>query len=312
MTYTVGIIGVGHVGAAVATALVLRGSVGKLWLVDQKDAKAQAEALDLMDQNALLDKQTAVDCFAYASDWHQLAACDVVVLAAGDISILGGDNPDRFAELRNSIRVVADVAPRLKASGFDGVLINITNPCDVVVTYLQQQTGIPFARIFGTGTTLDTARMKKAVAKRLGCTLADVTGYVLGEHGESQFTAWSTVRVGGVPIDQIAAAQHLSLPEFKEAARMGAWQILAGKGFTAYGIGLSATVMVEAVLADSHRALAVSAYDPAIGCYIGQVAQLGAAGIEQVLPVPLTAAEQAQRAASVASIQHMLHTIDPA
>ncbi|WP_179393860.1 lactate/malate family dehydrogenase [Lacticaseibacillus absianus] len=309
MTQTVGIIGVGHVGAAVAAALTLRGSVGKLWLVDRQDAKAQAEALDLMDQNALLDKHTAIEAFSYDSDWHQLAECDIVVLAAGDISLLGGEHPDRFAELRNSVHVAQDVAPRLRASGFAGVLLNITNPCDVVVTYLQRLTGWAPNRIFGTGTTLDTARMQKAVATALGCNMADVTGYVLGEHGESQFTAWSTVRVAGQPIQALATAQGLSLPDFKEQARMGAWQILAGKGFTAYGIGLSATVMIEAMLADSHRALAVSAYDPALKCYIGQVARLGATGIMSVVSLPLTAEEGVQRERSAASIQHMLATI---
>lgn len=286
MTHTVGIIGIGHVGAAVAEALVLRQSVSKLILIDKQDAKAQAEMYDLADQNTFLTPGTQIQQIAYAQAW-QLSECDVLVMAAGNISLLGGENADRLAELKNSIKIVKEVAPKIKASGFKGILINITNPCDVVVTYLQQQTGIDRQRIFGTGTLLDTARMRHAVARVLGCSQQDVSGYVLGEHGESQFCAWSTVQVNGVPVESLAQAKGMNLDQLNQEAKAGAWRIVAGKGYTCYGIGLTAATLVEAVLNDSRQAFPLSAYSLEFDAYVGQVVHVGQNGLLDHVALPL-------------------------
>lgn len=293
MTHIVGIIGIGHVGAAVAEALVLRKSASKLILIDKNDAKAQAEVYDLADQNTFLTPGTQVRQIQYDSDWQELSECDVLVMAAGNISLLGGENADRLAELNNSIKIVKEVAPKIKQSGFNGILINITNPCDMVVTYLQQQTGIERNRIFGTGTLLYTARMRHAVARVLGCSQQDVSGYVLGEHGESQFCAWSTVQINGVLVESMAAAKGMNLDQLNEEAKAGAWRIVAGKGYTCYGIGLTATTLVEAVLNNSSQAFPLSAYSDQFDAYVGQVVHVGKDGLLGYVSLPLQAEEEA-------------------
>lgn len=140
--------------------------------------------------------------------------------------------------------------------------------------------------------------------------MQDVSGYVLGEHGESQFTAWSTVQVAGASIFEVAKQRGLQLNNLKEQARMGAWKIIAGKHFTAYGIGLSTTVICEAIVTDSNRALAVSVYDPLLGTYIGQVARIGSAGIIATSEILLMESEENARASSAASILQMFESID--
>lgn len=293
MVHKVGIIGTGHVGATVALDLVLRGSIGQLVLIDQNDDKAQAEQYDLTDQQALLSSNTQISVIPYASAWD-LSDCDVLVFAPGDITLLQAQtsDPDRTAELRNSIKVVETVAPKIKAAHFKGILLSITNPCDVVVTYLQQLTGIPKQRIFGTGTTLDTTRMKHAVSDYLDCSIHDVEGFVLGEHGETQFTAWSTVKVASRPILELTKEHQIQLDDLQHKARMGAWNIIRGKGFTSAGIGLTATVIIEAILNDARQTFPLSSYNETYETYIGQPTRIGAQGIVEVVNVTLNETEK--------------------
>ena len=303
MVTRVAIIGVGHVGAAVAQAMVLRSSVSELILIDKKNEKAVAEQLDLSHQQALMAHTTHVIAHPYEDDWKILAGCDAIVTAAGNINLLNPDHPNRLGEVQNSMNIVEEIAPRIKASGFAGILVNITNPCDVVVTYLQQLSGIPRARIFGTGTTLDTTRMQYAVAEHFGMNSQDVSGYVLGEHGESQFVAWSTVHVAGTPMLDLADQQHIDLNALKESARLGGWKVMAGKHFTSYGIGLSATVIVEAVVNNTKKTFPLSSYNEKFGTYIGQVTRIGSEGVIDVFPPKLPENEQALFDAS-ATIVH--------
>lgn len=308
MTTKVGIIGVGHVGAAVAEAMVMRRVASEIVLIDSKDQKAKAEQLDLTDQQALLNTHTKITALPYSEKWD-FSDIDVLVISAGDISILHGDNPDRFAELKNSVSIIKEIAPRIKHSGFKGIILSITNPCDVVLTYLQQLTGFDRSRCIGTGTTLDTTRMKRAVSVTFDCNMADVTGYQLGEHGESQFTAWSTVYVAGQSVIQLAKDKNIPLEELKNIARKGAWDILHGKGFTSYGIGLTAAIMTEAILNDQKKAFPCSSYNETFGVYIGQMTRIGKDGVLKTIALDLPKEEQERFEASAKRIKETYDTI---
>ncbi|MFD1672003.1 L-lactate dehydrogenase [Agrilactobacillus yilanensis] len=296
MVSKVGIIGLGNVGSAVALALVLRGSVSELVLIDKDDKKARAEQYDLTDQQALLTSNTKILRQNYNDSWTLLKDCDVLVFSPGDISILQAqlqtDNPDRLNELRSSAQIVQEVAPKINASKFNGIILSITNPCDVVVTYLQELVDLPKNHIFGTGTTLDTTRMKHAVSAYLDCSIHDIDGYVLGEHGESQFTAWSTVRVGGIPMNDLAATHRIDLKVIEENSSKGAWYIISGKGFTSHGIGLTGATLVEAILNNARQVFPLSSYNTDYQTYIGQPTRIGAGGVLEVLPLTLSDTEQ--------------------
>ncbi|MBA1393432.1 L-lactate dehydrogenase, partial [Lactobacillus sp. XV13L] len=275
----VGIIGLGHVGATAALVMAQRGKVGKIVLVDKNHEKARAEQMDLQDQITLLDTDTEVTVQDFeASKWDELTDLDVLIFCAGKISALKEHGGQRDYELHLTSKIVAEVAPKIKESGFNGVIINITNPCDVIARLLQEQTGLPTNQVLGTGTGLETARMHHAVAEATQHNYHDVTGYVFGEHGDTMFPVWSSVKVAGQPI----SAWNLDLDQLTQKIVTGGYTIFSGKEYTNNGIATCVNLITEAVLSNANRALPVTAYDADLKLYIGQLAVVNQKGIKAV------------------------------
>ncbi|MFD1900563.1 L-lactate dehydrogenase [Enterococcus termitis] len=203
-----------------------------------------------------------------------------------------GDDGDRFKELEITREIVEETVPKIKESGFDGIILSITNPCDVIVSYLQKLTGFAPSKVIGTGTMLDTARMKQAVGKKLSIDSGNIGGYVYGEHGDSQFVAWSTVTVGDQPI--LAWNQELDLAQLDEDVRDGGWKSFAGKGFTSYGIASCAIKMIRMILKDTKVIVSASVYDESSSVYYGLPAIIGKNGVESLIDYPLNELEQSQ------------------
>ncbi|MGY3177792.1 CheY-like chemotaxis protein [Ewingella americana] len=181
-----------------------------------------------------------------------------------------GDENWPLAELAETRAAVRQVIPQVIASGFDGVILNITNPCDVITQIIQQTSGFPHSQVLGTGTSLDTARMKRVVGEFFGFDPKSVTGYVLGEHGESQFVAWSTVRLGGRPVAELAGDRDVDWAQMDDRVRGGGWDILQGKGWTSFGIATATARLVDVILSDANSVYPVSAWDENLKVYIGQ------------------------------------------
>jgi len=295
-----GVIGLGQVGATVAYTLVQQGTVDELVLIDHNEALAQAQKIDLEDASARLASTTKI----VLNDYAALADAEVLIVASGNIKAIDmTSSKGRFGEYDSNQAIVRDIAPKIVASGFKGILIDIMNPCDVMTDYLQRLTGFPHNRVFGTGTFLDTARMQKYVGQALGTNGKNVDGYVYGEHGNSQFVAWSTVRVNGEPIANFQAKQNLDLDQLEEDARQGAFAVMAGKGYTNFAIATCGVRLAEAVSADAQLACPVSAFDPEYGTYVGMPAVIGKNGIEQLINLDLTAAEKTALTASAKFIK---------
>ena len=193
MTRKVAVVGMGHVGATVAHYLVAGGFTDDLALFDTNEDKVKADALDLRDAMANLPFHTNLT----VNDDSQFADCDVVVSALGKSKLVDTPDHDRFAEFKFTRTQVPLVAQRLVDNGFHGKLVVVTNPCDVITSMYQKYTGLPKNHVMGTGTLLDSARMRACVGEALNVDSRSVVGFNLGEHGNSQFTAWSTVRVLG-------------------------------------------------------------------------------------------------------------------
>lgn len=284
MTRKVGVIGMGHVGSTVAHYLIALGLADDLVLIDQNEAKVKADALDFNDAMANLPFHTNIT----VNDYAALADADVVVSALGNIKLQDTPKIDRFAELPFTRQAVKEVAPKIKESGFKGVLVVITNPVDVITSLYQKLTGLPKDRVIGTGTLLDSARMKRAVASRLNLDPRSVAGYNLGEHGNSQFTAWSTVRVLGRPLTELAADRGLDLDQLDQEAKLGGWTVFQGKKYTSYGIATAAVKLVNTVLADARTELPVSNYREEYGVYLSYPAVVGREGIIERAQLALT------------------------
>ena len=177
-----GVIGLGHVGAHAAYALAVQGIADELILVDKNAQKLASEVQDLRDAAAYLPHRVTVR----AGDFPDLGACDVIINSVGKIELLYQSH-DRLTEMDYTVPAVRSYAQKIKDSGFDGVLINITNPCDIVTRELALGLGLPRGRVFGTGTGLDTSRLLSALARQTGIDHKSITCYMLGEHGNQQF-----------------------------------------------------------------------------------------------------------------------------
>lgn len=296
MKRKVGIIGAGHVGSDVAFSLVTQGICDEIILIDKVEAKAESEALELRDMSSMTHFYTTVT----ANDWDGLKEADVIIMAVGPETLL---RQDRMEELVETSRSVAEIVPKILATGFKGIFVNITNPCDVITMLIQKITGFDHSRVFGTGTSIDTARMRRVVGEALHINPKSVEGYVLGEHGESQFVAWSTVKIGGVHITDYKTETTLDLPALKDTVRFGGWNILTGKGWTSFGIATATANIVGALLSDAKQVFPLAVFSEQTNTYIGQPAIIGANGVIDILEPSLTKEEQANFSNSAAVIR---------
>ncbi|OYS54590.1 L-lactate dehydrogenase [Limosilactobacillus reuteri] len=287
MTRKVGVIGMGNEGSTVAHYIVAMGFADDLVLIDKNEAKVKADALDFEDAMANLPFHTNIT----VNDYSALKDADVIVSALGNIKLQDNPNADRFAELPFTRQAVKEVAQKIKESGFKGKIVAITNPVDVITSLYQKITGLPKNHVLGTGTLLDSARMKRAVAERLNLDPRSVDGYNLGEHGNSQFTAWSTVRVLGRPLTELADKRGLDLEELDKEAKMGGWTVFQGKKYTNYGVATAAVKLVNAILSDSLTELPVSNFREEYGVYLSYPAVVGRDGVVEQAQLDLTEEE---------------------
>ena len=294
-TRKVGVIGLGHVGAHVAYSLAVQGIADELVLVDMKEQKLASEVQDLRDAAAYLPHRVTVN----PGDFADLGDCDVIVNSVGKIELL--ETHDRLTEMDFTIAAVRGYVDKIKASGFGGVLINITNPCDIVTRELAMGLGLPKGRVFGTGTGLDTSRLLSALNRQTGIDHKSITAYMLGEHGALQFAPWSCVSFRGMPLDQWAKTDErfrFDRDALQKESIGGGWVTFAGKFCTEYGIAATAARMVHIVLHDEKAVMPASAeltgeYGET-GLFVGVPCVIGKNGVEQVVELPLTDEELAR------------------
>ncbi|MBB3600794.1 L-lactate dehydrogenase [Mycolicibacterium sp. BK556] len=289
----VAIVGVGSVGTAIAYACLIRGSAGALALYDTNAKKVRAEVLDLNHGS-----QFVPHCTVSGSDQIDVTAGSaIVVVTAGAKQHPGQSRLDLAA---TNVAMAQNLTPQLLALSPHAVIIFVTNPVDVVTYAAAHAVDAPPGRIFGSGTVLDSSRFRFLIAQRADMAVGNVHGFIVGEHGDSEISLWSSVSIGGMPADQFRAD---GAAVFDEAARTGisaevvnaAYEIIEGKGATNLAIGLSTARIIEAVLGDQHRVLPISTVQR--GSYdITDVALslptvVSASGAGQVLQVPLSVPE---------------------
>ena len=293
-TRKVGIIGLGHVGAHVAYSLAVQGIADELVLVDSNEKKVESECQDLRDSVAYLPHRVTVNIGTY----EDLGDCDVIVNIIGKIEILRA-NQDRTDEMKFTVPAVNSYVGRVKASGFDGVVVNITNPCDVVTQQLAKGLGLPRGRVFGTGTGLDTSRLLSALARQTGIDHKSITAYMLGEHGNQQFAAWSNVSFRGQSLEEWAKTDErfrFDRDALQKESIRGGWVTFSGKYCTEYGIATTAARMVSIVLHDEKQIMPASAelcgeYGEK-DVFVGVPCVIGKNGVEEVVELSLNEREK--------------------
>lgn len=297
----VGILGVGHVGAHVANSLVLQGIVDELVLVDVKQDKLRAEVQDLRDSLSFAPHTVRIE--NAGDDYAALASCDVIVNAAGHVKEA---LVNRDGELQVTAAEVRTFANAIVDAGFAGVWVSVANPCDVVATAIWHLTGYDPKKIIGTGTALDSARLRCAISQATGYEQGSIGAYMLGEHGFSQFAAWSQVNIGGKPLAELEAELperfSFSHDEIEEQGRMNGYVVANGKHCTEYGVANAAARITRAVLSNEHAIFACSTqltgeYGQS-GIWASLPCCVGANGVEEVVHLNLTDREQELFAAS--------------
>lgn len=248
----VAIIGVGRVGSHVASSLVTRGLVDDLVLIDTDTKKAQSHSHDLNDSVAFKDHQVRI----IAGDYQDLSDADMVVISASGPIF----NENRLGELDGNVKIIDDITEQLNQSRFSGIIISITNPCDVIAHYVAQKTN---CNVIGTGTLLDSSRFRMALSRRLGFSPKDIQAYVLGEHGESQVLAFSAISIMGKPLSEWMSEcperfDNLDFSEINTEVVRAGWDIVLGKGATEFGIGNITSELIDAIYRDSGRILPCS------------------------------------------------------
>lgn len=300
--FKVGIIGVGHVGAHVLYTLALRGLADDFVLVDlpENERKLVSEQQDVLDCAEFLPHPIEIRIGGY----DDLADRDVIVNAVGSIILLKGTHT-RTAEMEYNMHAIHTYAERLRdvlhAAQFRGVVINISNPCDVITKYLADILDLPKGRVFGTGTGLDTARLKYRLQRQTGIDAHSISAFMLGEHGNEQIAPWSACNFNGLPLAEAAKADdrfRFDLDEMEKSAREGGWLTYNGKFCTEYAIALTLANLVDAVASDAHAIVPVSCalegeYGES-GLFAGVPARIGRNGVESVVELPLDERE-AQR-----------------
>jgi L-lactate dehydrogenase len=291
---TVSVVGAGHVGAAIASALVLLGTSQRIVLYDRHLARAEGEAWDIEDTTPLVHEVTVHP----TDDYRDLAGSDVVVLTVG-ANLQPGQS--RLDVLPENAEIFRSVIPELDRAVPDATLVIVSNPVDVLTRIAIECSARPEHRIFGSGTVVDTARLRYQLAQVLGASPEDTHVHVLGEHGDSQFVAWSSASIGAIPLAEYPIPAGTTLPEIQAqcqaSTRRRGFDIYNRKGYTNYGVAAAVCRLVESIRRDEQRTYTVSTralpeYGIGEDLVLGLPCTIGRGGISRRLVLGRDAAER--------------------
>ena len=305
-TTKVAIVGAGAVGATMAYATLMRGAARTVALYDINAAKVEAEALDLGHSIQFLPMAEVIG----SDDVAVCADADVVMVTAGAKQKPGQTRID-LAE--NTISLVRTMLPSLVEVAPDATFVMVTNPVDIVTYAALKISGLPPARLFGSGTVLDSSRLRYLIAAHTGVAVQNVHAYIAGEHGDTEFPLWSSASIGGVPLLEWRGSRSAGplTPEVRESMTRevidSAYRIIAGKGATNYAIALAGSRIIEAVLRDERRVLPVSTlldgYHGISDICLSVPTVVGRGGAERQLEIPMSEDEQASLRHSAEALQ---------
>ncbi|MEO8392135.1 MAG: L-lactate dehydrogenase [Chloroflexota bacterium] len=312
----IGVVGTGFVGATAAYALVMRGVGREIVMVDKNSKRAEAEADDILHAVPFAHPMEI-----YAGDYIDLAGCSVVIMAAG-VNQKPGET--RMELLSRNAAVFRDVIPQIITHAPDSVIVVATNPVDVMTHYsagLAAEHGWEAGRVFGSGTTLDTARFRSLLSRQFGIDSTHIHASVIGEHGDSEVLVWSMVSVGGIPLEEFIAERHLSFDQVRRdeidlQVRRAAYHIIEGKGATYYGIGSALARIVDVILHDQRAILTVCAPEmEVVGVQNVTVALprlVGGKGVIERLPLPINPAEMEKLRHSASIVRQAIDLLEQA
>jgi L-lactate dehydrogenase len=283
----IAIIGAGAVGATIAYTLVVKTLAAEVILIDVNEAKREGEIMDLDDGQCFSE----TGCVR-AGSFKDARNADIIVLTAGAAQKPGETRLDLVNKNKAITTSIFKSIGKIKPTA---IIVVVANPVDIITYMAQELSGLPRAQVFGTGTALDTARLRTELAHSLGVYAHNVSGFMLGEHGDSEFAAWSTVTVGGMPLKQFNFTAT-DLKNIETRVKTAAYEIINRKGATYYGIAMAVADILEAILFDQHKIVPLSVrltnWNGVSGVCLGVPAVLGRSGVEKLWPLELAAEER--------------------
>lgn len=301
------IIGCGFVGAAIAYTYAESGLFSEMVLLDANQKKAEGEALDISHGLPFLAPMNI-----YAGEYADIADAALIVIAAGANQKPG---ETRLDLLSRNLAIFDQIITQIVAHNREAILLVVTNPVDLLTYYTWKKSGLPAARVIGSGTVLDTARLKAMIGQRLSVDPRNVHSFIIGEHGDSEVPVFSSANISGINLDdfcRIAGIENYGelLYGMFEEVRDSAYRIIEGKGATYYAIAQAVLRITRSIMRDENSVLPVSTvveghYGVSDIC-LGVPAIVGAEGVKEVLDLPLDEKEAVLVAKSAKTVRETL------
>ena len=310
-TRKLAVIGCGFVGSASAFALMQSGLFSEMVLIDANHARAEGEALDI-SHGLPFAKPMKI----YAGDYPDLADASLIVITAG-----AGQKPGetRLDLVKKNISIFRSIIPSITQYNRDAILLIVANPVDILTYAAAKLSGFPENRVFGTGTVLDTARLKYLLGEHLQVDSRAVHAFILGEHGDSEIVAWSSANVSGLPLHNFCEMRgyfdhDAAMEALAAGVKNSAYEIIEKKGATYYGIAMSVRRVCEAIVRDEKSILPVSSVQHGSygidGVALSLPAVVGKDGVETIVPIALSDEEIAALQASAQTLKDVLNAQD--
>lgn len=307
----IAIVGTGHVGSTCAYALLLRGLASEIVLVNLHRERAEGEAMDL-NHGMLFARPVRV----WAGDFADCKGADIVVLAAG---VAQNPGETRLDLLKRNTRVFQEIIPEIVRYASDAILIVVTNPVDVLTHVAWRVSGLPAARVIGSGTILDTARFRYLLSQYFKVEPRSVHAFIIGEHGDSQVPVWSLANIAGIRLADFGHLNGSALDDEAKSAiaydtRRAAYEIIQRKGATYYAIAAGLVRIIEAIVRDENSVLTVSSLVQ--GAYrlddvcLSLPGVVNQQGVARVLELPLAGEERSALDKSAQVVRAAIHSLE--
>lgn len=307
------IIGCGNVGATTAYSLIQSGLYSELVLIDVNQQKANGEAMDLNHSLPFLQPMQV-----YAGSYQDLTDASMIIITAGANQKPG---QTRIDLVRQNARIFSSIVGEIVKVNTEAILLIVTNPVDILTYVTLKQSGFPPERVIGSGTVLDTGRLKQLVGQHLGVDSRNVHSFIIGEHGDSELAVWSSANVSGIDLDEfcgncVTGCRTERLYPLYEEVKNSAYRIIEAKGATYYAIAEAIKRIISAIVRDENTILPVSTY--VNGHYglndicLGLPSVVGRGGVKEVLEIPLNEEEREKLMQSATALRRVLDELEGA
>lgn len=306
------IVGTGMVGMSYAYSLLNQGAVEELVLIDINTKRAEGEAMDLNHGLSFAPRKMKI----YQGDYSDCSDADIIVISAG-VSQKEGET--RIDLLNRNAKIIDSVVKKIVSSGFNGIILMATNPVDILSYVAWKSSGFPRNKVFGSGTSLDTSRLRYEIASRININVKNVHSYILGEHGDTEFACWSNSYVGAKPLKEVIETMEgisfEDLDEIYNNVKNAAYEIIDRKNSTYYGIGMTLVSITKAILNNENSIIPVSVYNDGVydiepDLYIGLPCVINREGIRSIIKLNLDDDEIMKLRYSANTLKKILNDMD--